>query len=652
MKFNYFRILVTILASFCAFFAYVCRLNLSLSIEHMTIRHSDQATSETSSPPNLNESTSINDHHQRNNIQPSLSNSNKLLTYELPSIYNEEHSFAWIARGRVIISNRPRVALLKKVNLEGRNKSITLKGFDVNSNMLSINVDDEKPSSGVDKSSSTNLGQGKEATSGRSNQEQESDDEVKIEPTGYLLDWDEADKNNVLGAFFYGYVFLQLPSARAAEMFGAKSLLLMCGMGTGLCSLIFPFAAKLSESIWPAWLVRLIMGASQGALFPVCYVFICEWLPRNERSSWLPFPSAFSRIGTIVMNLVLPWIMRSYDWETVFYVSGTVTLIWCMIFFTFGSNSPSQSFWISNEERIYIESNMEQRNTTLNKQSEVSASGFTINEASSASLELPNKPSINWGKILTNRPILILSFVMFLSDWSNFILLVKLPSFLDHVLKMDLVEVGFWSSVLVAIFFVMYPIAGFSASKVEEYFDSLNSLHVRKIFEAVAHTLQASGCLMIAFSEDKTVVIVALCMMMVGRATVGGGQCLMPPELSKDYPGTVFAYCNTLANLSGIIGPILTTWLVQDPGQHESWFILFAGSAIMFAIGGIVFCLFAENQQQDIAASKLNKSKPTAMSQAQLTLNDGKQQVAEMFRMDAFPRVMSEPEPTQKGRLI
>lgn len=38
---------------------------------------------------------------------------------------------------------------------------------------------------------------------------------------------------------------------------------------------------------------------------------------------------------------------------------------------------------------------------------------------------------------------------------------------------------------------------------------------------------------MIAFCDNKIVVMTALILMMLGRATVGGGQCLMPPELSK-----------------------------------------------------------------------------------------------------------------------
>lgn len=45
--------------------------------------------------------------------------------------------------------------------------------------------------------------------------------------------------------------------------------------------------------------------------------------------------------------------------------------------------------------------------------------------------------------------------------------------------------------------------------------------------------MQAIGCLIIAYFQSKTVVLGALFLIMFGRSTVGGGQCMMPPELSR-----------------------------------------------------------------------------------------------------------------------
>lgn len=230
------------------------------------------------------------------------------------------------------------------------------------------------------------------------------------------------------------------------------------------------------------------MGASQAPLFPAVYVLLCEWLPKDERSKWLPYPSAFSRFGAIIMYLVLPLILRVYGWEAVYYVCGTATLLWSVLFVIFGSNSPEQSYWISKQELSFIESQIEPKlnnnsTTSVTQQQRnniMTASGFTINE------EKDKKPSVSFITMAKNKAILILSLVMFTSEWSNLLLLIKLPDFLKSALKMELEEIGLLSSILVAVYCVQYPLSGYCAFRMEQLdMKFCHSLNVRKIFEAI-----------------------------------------------------------------------------------------------------------------------------------------------------------------------
>lgn len=208
----------------------------------------------------------------------------------------------------------------------------------------------------------------------------------------------------------------------------------MNGLGCGLCSLAFPYAAKYGTSITFAYIIRIIMGATQGALFPSTYVILCEWLTKSERSTWLPWPSTFSRFGAIAMYLIVPIIMQLYDWEMVFYISGVACLTWVLIFIIFASDCPSQSFWISKKELAHIELNQELP-APVKSEPSLTASGFELNAAQC-------KPQLSWTKVATNKGVYILSLVMFTSEWSNMLLLVKLPGFLGPVFNMDVAEVS------------------------------------------------------------------------------------------------------------------------------------------------------------------------------------------------------------------
>lgn len=115
-----------------------------------------------------------------------------------------------------------------------------------------------------------------------------------------------------------------------------------------------------------------------------------------------------------------------------------------------------------------------------------------------------------------------------------------------------------------------------------------------------------------------------------------------------DYPGTVFAFANTIANLAGIFGPKTVTWLVTDSREHSSWFSLWAFSGVLFFTGGFIFCLFADNKPQNYCKKS---HKASSLSTAQLVnapVSKG-EPIEEIFKMDAFSRVASEPNPKNIG---
>lgn len=104
------------------------------------------------------------------------------------------------------------------------------------------------------------------------------------------------------------------------------------------------------------------------------------------------------------------------------------------------------------------------------------------------------------------------------------------------------------------------------------------------------------------------------------------------------------AVANSLANVAGIVGPPLVNIMVPEPDLYDSWFWFFILSAGIFASGGIIFCLYAENRQQNYCR-KPKQALPGAISMAQLyDPKAAKIPVVETITMDAFSRVGQEPK--------
>jgi len=59
--------------------------------------------------------------------------------------------------------------------------------------------------------------------------------------------WTPKQQGIILGAYFYSYVTMQLPAGRVAEMFGAKWVILVGLIGSGLINAITPLIASNSK---------------------------------------------------------------------------------------------------------------------------------------------------------------------------------------------------------------------------------------------------------------------------------------------------------------------------------------------------------------------------------------------------------------------
>lgn len=187
--------------------------------------------------------------------------------------------------------------------------------------------------------------------------------------------WDQTEQGHILGAFFYGYILFQIPGARMAESVGAKWIIMAASAGSAVISLAFPLSTQLN-SIYLLMVLRFVMGLCQSAFFPAAYVIFCRWLPERERSVLLPIMFIGSNMGSISTYILSSYLISSaYGWPSVFYLSGLicsiVSLFWCI----FGSNGPEDNRFITEKERYYIESNV---NNQSSESSSLDGSGVIL----------------------------------------------------------------------------------------------------------------------------------------------------------------------------------------------------------------------------------------------------------------------------------
>ena len=150
----------------------------------------------------------------------------------------------------------------------------------------------------------------------------------------------------VLSAFTWSYALGQIPAGWLGDRFGPKRVLtaimswwsiaaMMTGAALGLGSL---FAA------------RFFLGLGEAGAFPVASRGMQLWFPRSERGRIQGTTHFFSRFAVAVTPLVAASILLAFGWRAIFYLFGSLGLIWSTVFAVYYRNRPEEHAHVNRAE--------------------------------------------------------------------------------------------------------------------------------------------------------------------------------------------------------------------------------------------------------------------------------------------------------------
>lgn len=159
-----------------------------------------------------------------------------------------------------------------------------------------------------------------------------------------------------------------------------------------------------SHSLEMFLFVRIIEGFFEGVTFPGIHAVWARWSPPLERSRMASIAFAGNYAGTVVAMPCSGFLATKYGWESVFYVFGTIGVIWYITWLVFVKAGPELDRFCSKEECDYIQK--------------------TIGYVGSKHVKHP------WRAIFTSMPFYAIMASHFSENWGFYTLLTQLPSFL------------------------------------------------------------------------------------------------------------------------------------------------------------------------------------------------------------------------------
>ncbi|XP_059087041.1 sialin-like [Tigriopus californicus] len=393
----------------------------------------------------------------------------------------------------------------------------------------------------------------------------------------------------IIGAFFIGYLFLQIPGGYFAGRGRGHTVFLLSLLGVGLCHLCSPFAATLGRH--PLWIIRFIKGLFEGLSVPAMHSLIARWAPKHERSRMGGFIYGSSLIGTILANLSATYLTRALGWQSNFYVFGGLTILLSIKWWFSAFDSPRTHTRISVSERLAIwrDTNPPRIETLF---------------------------QIPWQSILrciSFRRVLICHIVY---SFGLFIICNELPKYLQDIHHNQILQSPNWALIPLGVNFVSVVFAGHLADFLQIQ-NWLSVWNVRKIFFGIG---SFGTCIfLLAFillSGIPGWVLPLFCLILFTNGFAMLGFFITHIDLSTKYAGPLMGISNLLATLMGFVAPIcVSTFMDGFIGDESKWNGILYFLMSIYALTGIYFIYGLQNEPMKIGEQNNSPDPATAPSE-------------------------------------
>ncbi|KAL7630250.1 UNVERIFIED_CONTAM: hypothetical protein RMT77_019607 [Armadillidium vulgare] len=384
--------------------------------------------------------------------------------------------------------------------------------------------------------------------------------------------WDEFTQSLVLGSFFWGYIWLQVPGGRLAEVIGPRRVYGCAILGSAILTLFIPVASHSSPIA--VMVVRFLMGLSQGPCFPSTHAFLAIWAPPQERSFISTIIYAGGQAGTILAFPMAASIINSLGWEYVFYIQASITIIWAIAWFVLVTDKPEDFRWISESEKEYLKK--------------------TISPAKNE-----KSPPLPWKSILTSVPFLAIIIADLGNNWGFFTLATDLPLYMKNMLRTNISNnaqlsgfpyLGMWIfSLLISV------IADFSTRR-----RILNVTWVRKLATLIAHGGPGICLFCLSFVEcNRSWTVTLLFISITLQGGIYTGWLINHIDIAPNFAGTLYGITNGLSSIPAWVAPIVVGTLTNKNETFDSWRKVFFIAGGIFIFDAIFFLIFGSGEVQD-----------------------------------------------------
>ena len=362
-------------------------------------------------------------------------------------------------------------------------------------------------------------------------------------------------------AFSWTYAAMQMPAGVLLDRLGVRRV----GRISAFLWSMASFAAALAPGLTWFFGARLLLGVSESPTFPANAKAIGYWFTREERGLATAITDAAAKLSTAIGVPFIGLLLLYFGWRWSFAATGFISFLYFVLFY-FIYRNPSQDKSLSAAEREFI-----------------------LRGGAQPEDQAKSKNGSSLGYLLKQRKVYGLALGWGAYNYTFFLLLNWLPSYLSVSLHMDLFHSVFYTSVpwLFATFTDLLVGGWLVDSLIERGWDA-NRVRQTVMVGGMSFGLAIFGA---ASAHSPMTALVWISLALGGLAAAAPVAWTVPSLISpRESVGRLGGAVNFCGQIAAISAPIVTGYIVWGTHSFAAAFVT-ATVILLLGIVGYIFLL-------------------------------------------------------------
>jgi ACS family D-galactonate transporter-like MFS transporter len=363
-------------------------------------------------------------------------------------------------------------------------------------------------------------------------------------------------------AFNWTYAALQMPCGVLLDRWGVRRV----GRISAFLWSVASFSAAVAPGLNWFFAARLLLGVSEAPTFPANAKALGYWFTREERSMATAITDAAAKFSSAIGVPLIGLLLLYFGWRWSFAATGLISLLYFVLFYAIYRN-PSEDSRLSAQERQLIYQG-----------------GAQIEGQTSA-----GHPGASLSYLLRQRKLYGLALGWGAYNYTFFLLLTWLPSYLSISLHMDLFHSVFFTSVpwLFATFTDLL-IGGWLVDALIHRGCDASRVRQIVLVAGMAFGLAIFGA---AHAHNSTTALIWISLALGGLAAAAPVAWTVPSLIApRESVGTLAGAVNLSGQIGAISAPIVTGYVVEATHSFALAFAT-ATAILMLGIAGYILLL-------------------------------------------------------------